>query len=99
MAPDMELDYRLGRMSSRDITFLRGRMGRYGGTADPKDPGVPIRILGCSFDWETRMEVTAPGQPTKQIKILCPWLKIESTDPDFPGDIWIRLGDPDLRLD
>lgn len=96
---DLELEYRLGNMSSRDITYLRGRTGQYGNPSDPNDPGVPIRVKGCSFGWETRMEVVTPGQPTKQIKILCPWLLVESTDPTFEGEIWVRLGDPDIDLE
>lgn len=89
MKLNLELEYRAGALTSRDITYLRGVRGVYG-----KD--TPIRVKGSSFNHETRMEITHPENPTKRMQFIVPWLQIED---ESGATLWVTLGDSDLELD
>ncbi len=89
MRTNLEFEYRAGNLTSYDITLLRGVRGVYGSD-------TPVRVRGCSFNRETRMEITHPTKPTKKMEVLVPWLLLED---EGGANLWVQLGDSDLDLD
>lgn len=93
---DLELAYRKGRLSSRDITLMS--RNKVDGTFRQDDDKIPIIVRACSFVWERPIEVLRKDGSTKRaIKILTPWIRIQMTTPPYLF-LWCRLSDPGLTL-
>lgn len=92
---DLELAYRSGRMTSRDITLMSNE--KVTGVFKEPNRNIPVVVVGCSFVWEQPYEIVK-GDQTRTVKVLTPWIYIRTVNPPIM-QMPVRLSDRSLELD